>query len=509
MSEMDNRKEDFKELSDISKQLSDVLARLSQSLEQVDDNLEDVGEGVEEVTEAGEENAETAQKVAKDWGKVSDRFDKISGGVLKGVGKAFKALSKIVSDSVQNNTQYYQSLTKIVGLNGKIGQFSQTLRSVQSGVVSKQDLADFFGATGNLFRNAQAMQQQAAAARSFIAAYGDASVAAEKFRNVQLLSLEDQKAAISYTQKLAAAVENSASGQIRSIKTQFQETLNNLGSSILYTLKPILEFLSQVANAFMKVSGFAQLTDEATAAAEVQLTGEEQKVADMLNEMEQLQASGFMSSLDEVHDTGMNAFIEATKDPMDAADQTKEAEAVKQDALSATSEKAMQVAESLWQIISAVMELGSVFSDIFAVIGPPLLDLIGWLAKIVAGFLNWLKANNALKPVLAGLIGVVLGLAAAKATLAIASIAATGPAALATAAIVGSAVAIGTGILAGVGLSVGGSSSTGYTEPNVDNQYGGTRNESSRQPINIYLDGKKVNDELANSNSYNEEVRIV
>lgn len=257
---------------------AEALRLVNPELARLNDELEQAISLYQKLKDVQGENAESTQAVADKIKEIKDqkydeeirqqnqqieqqiqKFNNLSDTIFSGLGKAFSFIADIVSRATENNTKYFQSLNQIVGITGSVGQLGQTLRDVASGVVSKQDLADFFGQTGDIIRGAEAMGQQASFARDLIAAYGDVSVAAQKYRQIQLLSIEDQQIAIGLVQKQAQAVEQSAAGQIRTIQTQMQEAMDSIGSSILYTIRPIVEFLGQVANAFADLSGLSKL----------------------------------------------------------------------------------------------------------------------------------------------------------------------------------------------------------------------------------------------------------
>lgn len=489
--------DELEQAIDLYQRLKDVQGENAESTQAVADKIKEIKDQKYD-EEIRQQNQQIEQQIQK--------FNNLSDTIFSGLGKAFSFIADIVSKATENNTKYFQSLNQIVGITGSVGQLGQTLRDVASGVVSKQDLADFFGQTGDIIRGAEAMGQQASFARDLIAAYGDVSVAAQKYRQIQLLSIEDQQIAIGLVQKQAQAVEQSAAGQIRTIQTQMQEAMDSIGSSILYTIRPIVEFLGQVANAFADLSGLSKLGDETTAAANVVYSAEEQRVLDLMNEIERLKATGFLSSLDEVHDTGGNVLVEAQDEnkEQEDAEKVEEAEKTKQDAMSETSAKAREIAESLYSIIQIVMELGSVFGEIFATIGDDILDIVAFLGQMITKILKVIDSLGLTKPVIVAVTGAVLGLAAARAALAIAQIAGYGPAAPAVAAMVGTGVAIGAAALMGVGLAIGGNSSSSVSVPDTSNQ--SMDRESQKPQINIYMDGKLVNDTLEQSKAYSTEV---
>lgn len=501
------------EMRDLQTQIDEAqgeFEKLINSADSTDESLKAASDRVKELTEDMEDLKRT--QIASFIGKVGDSLS-------KGLKAGFTAVSGVVKAAIDNNDRYFQSLNQIVGINGKVGELGTTLRDLASGVVGKQDLADFFGRTGDIIAGADAMEEQAGYARDLIAAYGSVEVAAQKYRNIMILSVEDQKTALALAERQAEIVENSAAGQIQAIQTQMQDAMDNIGQSILYTLKPIIDFIGQIATAFRELSGVAQLDDK-TAALEknLKLTEEEKRVAEELNEIERLQANGFTSSLDEVHETG-SAYVEAQTDgeqAQDDADKVVEAEQEKQDAMSKTSESAYSIAEAMMSVFDIVQSVGEIFSTVFESIGPELLDIIGWIGDVVSGFVAWADSVGLLKPLLVTLTGVIIGvkaaqlaLAAANAIASITAIAATGPAALATAGIVGAAVGIGVGIMSGIGLAVGSSGvSTPTSDTGSSNDYSGTRNESGTAEVAVYLDGKKVNDALANEDYFNTEVKI-
>lgn len=501
------------EMRDLQTQIDEAqgeFEKLINSADSTDESLKAASDRVKELTEDMEDLKRT--QIASFIGKVGDSLS-------KGLKAGFTAVSGVVKAAIDNNDRYFQSLNQIVGINGKVGELGTTLRDLASGVVGKQDLADFFGRTGDIIAGADAMEEQAGYARDLIAAYGSVEVAAQKYRNIMILSVEDQKTALALAERQAEIVENSAAGQIQAIQTQMQDAMDNIGQSILYTLKPIIDFIGQIATAFRELSGVAQLDDK-TAALEknLKLTEEEKRVAEELNEIERLQANGFTSSLDEVHETG-SVYVEAQTDGEQAqedADKVVEAELEKQEAMGETSEKAYQIAEAMTSVFEIVQSVGEIFSEVFNAIGPELLNIVGWILDIVSGFISWADSVGALEPILVSLISILaavrtaqLALAAANALASVSAIAASGPAALITAGVVAAAVGIGAGIMAGVGLSVG---SSGVSTPSVDtgssNDYTGTKNESGTSQVSVYLDGKKVNDALANEDYFNTEVSI-
>lgn len=501
------------EMQELQKQIADAEQEFYKLNAAADTTKEELVEAAQNVVDLRDEFEDMKRQ------NIADFIDTVGDSLSKGLKSAFTSVSGVVKSAISNNTEYFKSLNQIVGINGKVGQLGTTLRDMASGVVGKQDLASFFGSTGDIIAGADAMEQQAGYARDLIAAYGSVETAAQKYRNIMLLSVEDQKTALALAERQAEIVENSASGQIQTIQTQMQEAMNNMGQSILYTLKPIIEFIGQVATAFRELSGVSQLDDQ-TAALEqnLELTEEEKRVAEELNEIERLQANGFTSSLDEVHETG-SAYVEAQTEgeqAQDDADQVVDAEQKKQEAMTETSEKAYSIAEALMNVFTVVQSVGEIFTTVFASIGPGLLDIIGWIGSVVSGFLEWADSIGLLKPLLVTLAVVILSvktaqlaLAAANALASISSIAATGPAALVTAGIVAAAVGIGVGVMSQVGLSVG---SSGVSTPSIDtgssNDYSGTRNESGNAEVAVYLDGKKVNDALANEDYFNTEVKI-
>lgn len=479
-------------------------------------NVSKVAEQAKEATRAvkdldkAQENAgESAKDLDKDYKALATRLYDISGKGLSIVGKAFTSVISVVSSAIESNREYFKTLNQIVGINGQLGQLGQALRNATSGVVGKQDLAEFFVETSDIIRGADAMLSQVEYARDLIAAYGSVQVAAQKYRNILLLSVEDQRTAMELVKRQAEIVENSSSGIIESIQTQASEAMSSVGQSILYTLSPIIDFIGEVAQAFRELSGL-QAIDDQTAALEqnLKLSEEELRVQKELDEIERLNSSGFLSSLDEVHEAG-NLLVEAIggEDAESEADKVISAEKEKQDELSKTSARAREVAEAFMLVFDIVKEVGSLFSEIFTAIGPELLNLLSFITQIVSSFISWLKETNLLKPALIGLISVITALSAAHAVLAIAKIASSGPAALVTAGIVASAVGIGTGVLAGIGLNVGSGSSTSSSVP--ENSYSGTAQETTQSQINVYLDGKKVNDALATETIYNEEVLLI
>lgn len=501
-----------KEMKDLQDQLDgavDEFNRLKNSTDSTSDSLDEAKENVKELSgQLGE--LKRTQAVSF--------INKLGDGLSGGLKSAFISVSAVVKSSIQDNERYFQSLNKIVGINGKVGELGTTLRNLAGGVVGKQDLADFFGSTSSIIAGATAMEQQAKYARDLIAAYGSVETAVEKYRNIMLLSIEDQKAALSVAEKQAEIVENSSAGQIKAIQTQMQDSMSSIGQSVLYTLKPIIDFVGQVAMAFRELSGVSQLDDQ-TAALEqnLQLTEEEIRVQEELNEIERLQANGFTSSLDEVHETG-SVFVEAQSEgdqAQEEADKVVDAEGKKQDAMGETSNSAYRIAEAMTSVFDIVKSTGEALSDVFGAVGPELLNIVGWVADIVSGFTSWANSVGVLKPLLVSLISVIaavkaaqLALAAANALASVSAIAATGPAALITAAIVGSAVGIGAGIMAGIGLSVGSSGVSTPTTSSTTNDYEGTKMESGNTQVSVYLDGKKVNDELANEDYFNTEVKI-
>lgn len=501
------------EMRDLKEQLADAeeeFYKLQNSTDATDESLSDAAKSVANLTDQIQQLKLT---------QAANFITKVGNVISGGLKSAFKSISSVVKTAIDNNDRFFQSLNQIVGINGKVGELGTTLRNLAGGVVGKQDLADFFGKTGNIIAGADAMEQQAKYARDLIAAYGSIDTAAEKYRNIMLLSIEDQKTALALVERQAEIVENSAAGQIQAIQTQMSDAMDNIGQSILYTLKPLIDFIGQVATAFRELSGVSELDDK-TAALEknLQLTEEEKRVAEELNEIERLQANGFTSSLDEVHETG-SVYVEAQTEGDQAqedADKIVDAEGQKQEAMGQTSEKAYQIAEAMTSVFEIVKSVGEIFSEVFDAIGPELLDIIGWVADVVSGFTSWADSVGALKPILVSLIAIItavktaqLALAAANALASVSAIAATGPAALVTAGIVGAAVGVGVGIMAGVGLSVG---SSGVSTPSVDtgssNDYTGTKNESGTSQVSVYLDGKKVNDALANEDYFNTEVSI-
>lgn len=416
-----------------------------------------------------------------------------------------KQLSKVMSDATQSNTAYFQSLNQIAGINGELGQLGNTLRNLSGGVVGKSDLSEFFGSTSGIIRGAQAMKEQAGYARNLIAAYGSASTAAQKYQNILLLSEDSQRAMVSLTEKQAHIVEQSASGQLITLKTQLKESMDTLGSSLLYTLKPVIEFASQIVQAFKDVSGVSALDDQTAALAKnLNLTEEEKKAAEELNEIERLRAQGFTSSLDEVHEIGA-AYVNAKEEAAEEAEATVQGQEDIQDSMSKTSEKAREIAGSIYDMIQVILGLGSLVGSIFKDLMPTLSQFLSGVLKIVSAFLSWANESGALKGILIGLVSVLGAVKAAQlayaGAVAAARIAESGLGGVAVA----SAIVAGLGIAATAGLTMAaGSSSTPVSQP--ENNYEGTQ---AQQPqVNIYMDGKKVNDALASERRLNTEVVI-
>lgn len=492
------------EMRDLQRQLvgaEEEFNKLSAASETTQEELDEAAKRVSELREQFESMKRQ---------NMADFINKVGNSLSTNLSNGFSSVKRIVESSIESNNAYFQSLNRIVGINGQLGELGTTLRNLASGVVGKQDLATFFGNTGDIIAGADAMSQQAEFARDLIAAYGSAETAAQKYRNIVLLSIEDQQTIISLVARQAEIVESSSAGQIQSIRTSVSEALSSIGQSILYSVKPIVDFIGQVANAFRELSGISALDDQ-TAALErnLNLTEEEKRVLEELNEIERLQASGFTSSLDEVHEIG-NAYIEATEEN----DEIIESEKEKQEAMSETENRATAIAEALYSIVEITQEVGEVFSSVFEIIGPGLLNIISWIASAVSGFVQWADSVGVLKPLLVSLISIIaavkaaqLALAAVNAVTALTSIAATGPAALVTAGIVAAAVGIGAGVMAGVGINSA-SSSSSSVQSTATNNYSGTQNESGNSQVTVYLDGKKVNDALANEDYFNTEVTI-
>lgn len=456
-------------------------------------------------------NEELKAQKAEEIEKIKGAFEGVFGAVDKVATKvktAYGEVSKIVKGAIADANAFFKSVSGIAGINGQMSSLASTLREVSSGTVGKGDLAQFFGSTAGMIRGAEAMKQQAHYARDLIAAYGDVNTAVSKYQNIMMLSKEDQKIALDLARQQAQIVEKSAMGQINSIKTQMDEAMNAAGQSILYTLKPIIEFLSQVAQAFKDISGFGALDDQLAAQEEweANLTEEQKRVLELQNEMERLNQSGFLSSLDEVHAVG-NVMVEASPD--DEAEAQKAAEEKKQEALAGTNEKAKELAQTFYSIIQIVMEIGSVFSEIFVEIAPILADIFRGIMDIVSGLIKWLSETGALKGVLMALAGILavvkLAQLAYAAAIAITKVAQAGLGGLLVAGVITAAVAV---VAAGVGSALGdsGGGSSSISTP-TSQPYGGTSQEKEK-PITIYLDGKKVNDSLAESAYYDEEVVI-
>lgn len=504
------------EMKDLQKEIAGAEAEFYKLNAASDTTKEELAEAAEKVVDLREEFEEMKRQ------NIADFINKVGDTLSGALSKGFKAVSGVVKKAIQDNNQYFQSLNQIVGINGKVGELGETFKDLAGGLVGKQDLADFFGKTGDIIAGADAMEQQAKYAKDLITAYGSVETAASKYRNIMLLSVEDQKTALELAERQAKIVEQSTAGQVQAIQKTWSDAMDQMGQSLLYTLKPIIDFIGDVAEAFSKISGTKAIDDQTAALKEnLTLSEEELRVQEELNEIERLGATGFTSSLDEVHEVG-SAFVEAYKDEGDkaqeAADDVIDAEKRKQDAMGGTNEKAEAIAETLDSIFGIVQSLGEIFTDVFSNMETGLLDVVALLLEGSAEFVKWLDSIGMLKPLLTGLTAAILAVKAAQLTLAAANalaavtgIAATGPAAIYTAGIVGSAVAIGVGLMSSLGLNVGEASSPtpDQSQPETaSNDYSGTANESGRSTVNVYLDGKKVNDELANEDYFNTEVKI-
>lgn len=504
------------EMQSLQKDIAKAEAEFHKLSLAADTTEEKLTEAAEKVVDLREEFEEMKRQ------NIADFINKVGDTLSGALSKGFKAVSGVVKKAIQDNNQYFQSLNQIVGINSKVGELGETLKDLAGGLVGKQDLADFFGKTGDIIAGADAMEQQAKYARDLITAYGSAENAASKYRNIMLLSVEDQKLALSYAEKTAQIVEQSVAGQAQAAEKTWSDAMDQMGQSLLATLKPFIEFLNQVATAFSKIAQ-TKVADDQTSALQknLSLTEEELRVQEELNEIERLGSTGFTSSLDEVHETG-SAYVEAYDEEgtkaQEAADKVVDAEGKKQEAMTETEERATSIAKALDGVFTIVQSLGEIFSTVFSDVGSELLTIISFVLELVAGFIRFTDQIGLLKPLLLALTGVILGvkaaqlaLAAANALASITAIAATGPGALVTAGIVGSAVMVGVGLMSDLGLNVGSISSSTpepYQTDTGTNDYAGTANESGKSTVNVYLDGKKVNDELANEDYFNTEVKI-
>lgn len=450
---------------------------------------------------------------------------------------AFSLIAVSIATATRASQNFIKTLGSIKGINGNLGELAKAITTAATGSVSRQDIADFLSATSDLFTSAQAQTNQLGLIRNLIAAYGDVTVAANKFRNITMLSAESQAAMVTAIEKQAQAMENTPEGKLIAAQKALQEIVVTIGTDLMEVLRPAFALVSSFADALRALS--KQSSSRGTRAEalkeELELTEAETKA---LQELSDLERSGFTTSLDEVHATGVGFISED--------DSVLGLNSAKVDNITSSFDS---LKESMSDVAGTLALIWHTFSDMLAQVGPGLLDLFAWVVDIAAGFITW--ANNAgiLKPLLIAVAGAITAIkiatvlsniaqrqniaaisegvgmltaqnsalaantaflgvnTAAKGANAAAGIAAAGASTFGVAVpIILAAIGAGIAGLAAMGIFSGGGS--GGTSSNVSNTYSGTMQETQRAQVNVYLDGKKVNDELANSRYYDEEVVI-
>lgn len=492
---------------------------------------DDVQNAIERARENSAKLGDTIKSIAQDFTNPLDllinQFNEM-GSAGSGAGKllsgAFAAVGIAITQATESSKEFIRTLGQIRGINGNVGQLAQAITAAATGSVSKQDIADFLAATSDLFANAQAQINQLGLIQNLIAAYGDVTVAASKFRDILMLSEESQEAIVSAIEKQAQLMENTPEAKLEAQAEALKEIAVTIGTDLMTVLKPLLALISSLADAMRTLSDIT-VSDGTRAEAiqeEIELTEEEKKALEELNAIE---LGGYTSSLDEVH-TSEGALISEEGDSTGLG--------INPAAVDEVDNSFQDLKETFTELTEVLVNIWDIFSTISASIGPVLLDIIGWVADLVGGFIEWLDATGLLRPVLVALLGVVTAIAAvrfanwvqqgisallsmiaptvaattAQAGLATASMAAAGASTFGTAIpVILAAIAAGVAGLASMGVFSGGSGLVA-TSSTATNSYGGTSEETNTPQVTIYMDGKKVSDGLANSNYYDSEVKV-
>lgn len=493
---------------------------------------DDVQDAIERARENSIKLGDTVKSIAENFTKpldlLIDKFNEM-GSSGSGAGKllagAFAAVGIAITQATESSKEFIRTLGQIKGINGNVGQLAQAITAAATGSVSKQDIADFLAATSDLFANAQAQMNQLGLIQNLIAAYGDVTVAASKFRDILMLSEESQKAIVSAIEKQAQLMENTPEAKLEAQAEALEEIAVTIGTDLMTILEPLLALISSLADAMRTLSDIT-VSDGTRAEAiqeEIELTEEEKKALEELNAIE---LGGYTSSLDEVH-TSEGALIDEEAESTGLG--------INSAAVDEVDNSFQELKETFTELTSVLTDIWDIFSTIAASIGPVILDIIGWVADLVGGFLEWLDSIGLLRPALTALLGVVMGIAAikfanwvqqgisalismiapttaataAQASLATASLAAAGASTYGIAVpIILAAIAAGVAGLAALGVFSSGGSSGSTSSYTPSNSYGGTSAETSAPQVTIYMDGKKVSDGLANSNYYDSEVKV-
>lgn len=492
---------------------------------------DDVQDAIKRARENSAKLGDTIRSIAEDFTNPLDllinQFNEM-GSAGSGAGKllsgAFAAVGIAITQAAESSKEFIRTLGQIKGINGNVGQLAQAITAAATGSVSKQDIADFLAATSDLFANAQAQMNQLGLIQNLIAAYGDVTVAASKFRDILMLSEESQEAIVSAIEKQAQLMENTPEAKLEAQAEALKEIAVTIGTDLMTVLKPLLAFISSLADAMRTLSDIT-VSDGTRAEAiqeEIELTEEEKKALEELNAIE---LGGYTSSLDEVH-TSEGALIDEEADSTGLG--------INPDAVDEVDDSFQELKETFTEISDVLTDIWTIFTSIMDSIGPAFLDIIGWVLDLANGFLSWLDSIGLLQPVLAALLGTLLAIAAikfanwvqqgisalisliaptvaattAQAGLATASLAAAGASTFGTAVpVILAAIAAGVAGLAAFGVfSGGGGVST--TSSTASNSYGGTSEETNAPQVTIYMDGKKVSDGLANVNYYDNEVKV-
>lgn len=468
----------------------------SNKIKDVDRRLEDMGKTISNI----------AYNYTQPLQILIDKFSSL-GGTGKLLAGVFTAVGVAISTATEASKKFYTSLNSIKGINGHIGDLAKAITTAATGSVTRQDIADFLKATGELFQSTTAIEQNASFINNLIGLYGDVNLAVMKFNEMILLSSDSQKQFAEYAERANKIIQQTPAARLQATSNALKEIVVTLGNDLLYVLKPVLTVISGITDAIRRLNnatGTQGLT-EAEAYKQLQKLAKEYGVT--LEELNQIERGTFVSSLDEVTSAGQgilgedNVFAPAQEDA------------------SALNDTLVETTPTMQNLIDLVSSLWHIISTIFDAIGPPFIEILAGLTDIVSAFVDWANAAGILKPILMGVLGVILGIKAAQLGQAIASIVSSFvsmvvPVQTATTALwanagagiaaagassMGIAVpiivaAIGAGLAAlGIASSVGSVSTQGSAE----NEYSGVGQDvSDNANVTLYIDGDKVNSAL-------------
>lgn len=317
-------------------------------------------------------------------------IDKLAslGGAGKLLAGVFTAVGVAISTATEASKKFYTSLNSIKGINGHIGDLAKAITTAATGSVTRQDIADFLGATGELFQSTTAIQQNTSFINNLIGLYGDVNLAVKKFNEVVLLSSDSQKQFAEYAERANKIIQQTPAARLQATSNALKEIVVTIGNDLLYVLKPVLTVISGIVDAVRRLNnaaGASGLT-EAEAYEQLQKLAEEYGVT--LEELNQIERGTFVSSLDEVTSAGQgilgedNVFAPAQEDA------------------SALNDTLVETTPTMQNLIDLVSSLWHIISTIFDALGPDLSEVLRSLAQIISSFVRLLKESGALDTVL-------------------------------------------------------------------------------------------------------------